>query len=88
MSDEIKNKQFYVTMTDKFMSGWGQAAGKTNKLVIGCDNYEQVRLIAKNAKTNNSFKFVNISSRKPYYKSNVYVSYKDFNDLSGYWKEI
>ena len=24
----------YVTMTDKFMSGWGEAEGKINKYVI------------------------------------------------------
>jgi len=28
----MKNQRYYVTMTDKFMSGWGMAANKTNKL--------------------------------------------------------
>ena len=32
---------FYVTMTDKFMSGWGYAAGKTNKLIIECADIAQ-----------------------------------------------
>ena len=34
----MKNdRKYYVTMTDKFMSGWGEAAGKVNKLVIECE---------------------------------------------------
>ena len=39
----------YVTMTDKFMSGWGMAKGKTNKLVIECENSMQAEKIAYRA---------------------------------------
>ncbi len=29
---------YYVTATDKFMSGWGLAKGRTNKVVVICEN--------------------------------------------------
>jgi len=86
--DKIKNKKWYVTMTDKFMGGWGMAQGKTNKLVIGCDTYDQAKRIARNAKLRNEMKYVNITSRKPYYNSrSVYVSYKDYRQLGSVWKK-
>ena len=30
---------YYVTMTDKFMSGWGKARGKINKLVFSLSQW-------------------------------------------------
>ena len=38
---------FYVTMTDKFMSGWGYAAGKTNKMIVACDTIAQAEQIER-----------------------------------------
>jgi len=38
---------YYVTMTDKFMSGWGQAHGKINKMVVECDTYEEAAQIER-----------------------------------------
>jgi hypothetical protein len=32
--------KYWVSMTDKFMSGWGMAENKINKLVIECDSYD------------------------------------------------
>jgi len=40
---------YYVTMTDKFMSGWGLAKGKINKLIFSCDTYEQAIIVRNNA---------------------------------------
>ena len=40
---------FYVTMTDKFMSGWGMAQGKINKLVLECETYEDAETVYNNA---------------------------------------
>lgn len=36
---------YYVSMTDKFMSGWGMAEGKLNKLVISCNTAEEANMI-------------------------------------------
>jgi hypothetical protein len=77
----------YVTMNDKFMSGWGCANGKTNKLAIACDTWEQAFLIEKNAKRRNEMKYINISINKPYDNSRTFVSYKHFTDMGGMWVE-
>ena len=36
---------YYVTMTDKFMSGWGRAEGKINKFVVECETREKAETI-------------------------------------------
>jgi hypothetical protein len=32
---------YYVKMRDKFMSGWGRAAGKVNYLIVRCETFAQ-----------------------------------------------
>ena len=75
-----------VTMTDKFMSGWGMAKGKINKLVIECENSVQAEKIAYYARRNrNEMKYINIRYSKPYYNSNKYLtSYNKYYDM-GRW---
>ena len=63
---------YYVTMTDKFMSGWGHAMNKINKLVITCDNYDEAVIVADNANNRSEMKYINITSRKPYYNPRYY----------------
>lgn len=75
---------FYVSMTDKFMSGWGMAQGKIAKYVIECQTIEQACLIARNARKRNEMRYVNICTRKPYYAHHQ-VTYRIFSDLSGPW---
>jgi len=65
--------KFYVTMTDKFMSGWGPARGKSNKLVISCDTLNEAEVVAENARARSEMKYVNIRSTKPSYP-NSHVS--------------
>lgn len=84
----IKSKKlFYVTMTDDFMSGWGQAKGKTNKLIIVCDTYEKAEEIERNAKKREEMKYVGIRTSKPYYGSNVLESWKNYEDMGEIWKK-
>ena len=78
----------YVTMTDKFMSGWGMAEGKTNKLVIKCENSMQAEKIADYARRNgDEMKYINITHNKPNYNSSKYfTSWKLFSDMTGWIK--
>lgn len=79
------SEKYYVTMTDKFMSGWGHARGLTNKLVIECDSWDEAMVVARNAKDRTEMKYVNITSTKPYYSPKKhYVSWKD-RDEYGTW---
>ena len=63
---------YYVTMTDKFMSGWGHAKNKINKLIITCDNYDEAVIVADNASNRSEMKYINITSRKPCYNPRRY----------------
>lgn len=83
----METTKLWVTMTDKFMSGWGRAQGKTNKFIVECDNWEQAWVISQNAKRRSEMRYVNICIRKPRYGSNVLESWKHYDDLGSIWKE-
>jgi hypothetical protein len=75
----------YVTMTDDFMSGWGRAEGRINKLVFKCDTAEEAYTVKKNAKGRNEMKYVNICIRKPYYPSRRYLAQYKTRETSPNW---
>lgn len=62
---DIPAAPYYVTMTDRFMSGWGSARNRTNKLVFVCDSYDQAMQVVRHADGRNDQKYVNIRSSKP-----------------------
>ena len=81
-----ENKKYYVTMTDMFMSGWGMAKNKINKLVFICDSYSEACIVESNAKCRPEMKYVNICSKKPYYNSNRYFAqYNDKEEYSSWY---
>ena len=81
-----KIRKYYVTMTDKAMSGWGMAKNKTNKYVVICDTHEQAQIIEKNAKKRSEMIYINITSKKPYYNSKRFVvSERRFDELGEIW---
>jgi uncharacterized protein YkwD len=63
---------YYVTMTDRFMSEWGRARGKVNKLVICCETYDQAQIVADNAADREEMKHINITTTKPRYPAERY----------------
>jgi hypothetical protein len=78
--------KYWVSMTDKFMSGWGRAEGRTNKLVIECDSYEEAEIVAQNARNRSEMKFVNICASKPRYsKTQVTYILHDKSDYSAWF---
>lgn len=79
------NKKIYVTMTDKFMSGWGMAANKKNKFIVVCDNWQQAETIQRNAEKRSEMKYVNICTSKPRYAANVLETWKTFDELGTIW---
>ena len=81
---------YWVTMTDKFMSGWGEARGKINKLVITCNTYDEALIVADNAEAREEMKYVNIRYTKPYYTSSrYYVSWhgKEQDDYQSWFEK-
>ena len=75
---------FYVTMTDKFMSGWGHAQGRTNKLIIECNTIDEAEQIERAARLRNEMKYVNICTRRPRYSAHVVESWKTYADMTGW----
>jgi len=78
-------RKFYVTMTDKFMSGWGMAEGKKNKLIIECETIEQAEQIERAARYRDEMTYVNIRISKPRYGANVLETWKTWKDLGPIW---
>lgn len=73
---------YYVTMTDKFMSGWGMARSRTNKLVFLCDTFDEAKTVADNAEARSDQKYVNICCNRPaYYRSTMGDDY----EVNGYY---
>lgn len=68
----VQKHKYYVCMTDKFMSGWGYAQDKINKLVIVCDTYEEAETVKQNAQDRSEMIYININIHKPYYNENRY----------------
>lgn len=79
---------FYVTMTDNFMSGWGNAQGKTNKLVFECENMKEAKTVESNAHKRDEMTYVSIRSTKPYYDNNRYMTqFKTKEDYPKWYQE-
>lgn len=76
--------KYYVTMTDSFLSGWGMAKDKINKLVIECDSLQEAEIVADNARRRSDMKYVNICANKPRYSSSKY--HVSWHDKSSYDK--
>jgi hypothetical protein len=77
--------KLYVRMTDRAMSGWGRAEGKTNVLVIECDNWDQAAAIEKAALDRREMRRVRICSTPPVDRPGVLHSRKHFTDFAGDW---
>jgi len=81
----MKKPLFYVTMTDKYLSGWGMSENKTNKLIIECDTIEQAEKIERSARNRSEMRYVNIRTTKPRYGANVLETWKTWADLGPIW---
>ena len=75
-------------MTDKFMSGWGLANGKINKLVFVCDDSKQANIVYENSIARSDMKNVNICYNRPSYPSSrYYTQIKTIADCPSWYKE-
>ncbi len=82
----MKEQKYWVSMTDNFMSGWGGADNRTNKLVIECDNMEEAEIVKENAEDHKEMKYINICIKKPYYrKCNTETNYHDKTDYPSWF---
>jgi hypothetical protein len=85
--DETRYKCF-VVMTDPFLSEWGKADGKQNKLVFLCNSYEEAEVVTKNAERRDDMNRITTHNSVPYYnKKNYYVQFKAKEDYPE-WFEV
>ena len=84
-----KKLRWFVTMTDKFMSGWGHAQGRKAKLAIGPMKYEEAQRIHDAALRRSEMKYVNIreakGNPKNWYRGDQ-VSVRKLSEVGGSWK--
>ena len=66
------DKAYIVTATDKFLSGWGMASGKTHKQIVICEDYTQAERVAYNLKKQ-GLTYVNIRKDFPSLSSTRYT---------------
>lgn len=85
---ENKNEEHYVVMTDRYMSGWGLANNKVNKLIFICDSFEQAKIVEANAKNREEMKYINVTKTKPTYDlRNYLVQEKTIEDYPRWYRE-
>lgn len=78
---------YYVSMTDKFMSGWGGAKGKIAKYVLICKNVEEANIVYDNAIHRKEMKYVSMGTAMPKYNPKKYqVTYADKNKAPNWYK--
>jgi hypothetical protein len=78
---------YYVTMIDRFMSGWGAAAGKINRMVVECQTMPQAEQIARVARARSEMRRVRVCLNRPRYGAGVLTSWKTWDDMGGSWKQ-
>lgn len=79
--------RYWVTMTDRFMSGWGLASNKTNKLIFECADYSEACIVEANAKARSEMKYVNICTTKPRYNGSSVLAQTKTKDEYPSWYE-
>lgn len=78
---------FYVTMIDTFMSGWGAAKGKINRLIFECETLEEAETVKENAENRTDMKNINILVDKPSYNSTTTLTqFKNKEDYPNFYK--
>jgi hypothetical protein len=83
-----EERRYYVSMTDKFMSGWGEARDKINKLVFICDSYSEAIIVRDNARNRTDQIYINICINKPYYNKRDYLTqYKTKGDYNSWYEK-
>ena len=74
-------------MTDKFMSNWGCAENKINKLVLECKDMKEANIVYKNAVEHTDMSRVNICQNKPNYDdSKILTSFKTIKEYPAWYE--
>jgi hypothetical protein len=75
----------YVTMIDKFMSGWGPAEGRKNIYCVECDSAAQADVIARAASRRPEMAGIRVQRERPEDSPLQVVTHKSFSELGQIW---
>lgn len=85
----MSQEKHWVTMTDRFMSGWGHSEDKINKLILSCDSHAEALIVAENAENRSDMEDIEILNSEPsYLDDKFFVNYhgKDQGDYLSWFK--
>lgn len=71
-AEQKKTHVWLVTATDRFMSGWGGAAGGASKCAWACETLAEAEHVESWVRKRNDMKYVNITNR-PWYPRAAHV---------------
>jgi hypothetical protein len=77
----------YVRMTDKALSGWGNAKGRTAVFVVECDTRAQADAIERAAQDRPEMIRINMSENRPRATTSQTISFRRFVELGAIWKK-
>lgn len=78
----LTGNEWFVTMTDKFLTGWGCAKGKIAKRIVVCQTHADA-IVLKDRLANPKYKmtYVNVVKDFPYYNPSRYtISIDKYNN--------
>ena len=70
---EVPDAPFYVTCIDTFMSGWGKAKGRANRLIFPCDSRQEAEIVYDNALGRTDQQDIIVTQAKPYIEATGYL---------------
>jgi len=84
---DTQRAAYYVTMTDKALSGWGRAEGRINKLIFLCKDIDEAETVKANALNRSEMKYINICVKfRCYNKGRYYTQVKTIEDYPNFYK--
>lgn len=77
--------KFYVSMTDRMMSGWGEAENKTNIFQVECSTEAETKKIVSAASKRNEMSNILVNQSIIESDENILVTNKKFDELGKIW---
>lgn len=78
---------YFVTMKDTFLSGWGESQGKDNILVFPCSTYEEAENVFNNSRARTDMTDQKIRITYPRYDERFYYVQRKTKEEAPRWYE-